>query len=176
MKQLRLDVNKSCCGSGCMSKICQDKLRELRRYYFTLTSDEQDTYLSIHMWMVSNRSSDISISFEYYIFHALQCCTVAFKISLCVSNMRLHLAQQRVLNGDHSIQCSYCPSMKGTTRRHAIGWMKNYFKLNCEVMPTTCRMHLSDNYTQREVYDSYRSNMSHHNICRRDREWERVCV
>ena len=48
--------------------------------------------------------------------------------------------------------------MKGVGR-HAIGWMKIYFQLNCEVMPTTGRMHLSDNYTRREVYDVYRSEM-----------------
>ena len=40
-----------------------------------------------------------------------------------------------------------------------IGWMKIYFQFNCEVMPTTGRMHLSDNYTRREVYDVYRSEM-----------------
>ena len=51
------------------------------------------------------------------------------------------------------------PSMKGALGRNAIGWMKNYFKLNCEVMPTTGRLHLSDNYTRREVYDAYKSEM-----------------
>ena len=40
-----------------------------------------------------------------------------------------------------------------------IGWMKIYFQFNCEVMPTTGRMHLSDNYTRGEVYDVYRSEM-----------------
>ena len=49
--------------------------------------------------------------------------------------------------------------MKGALGRNAIGWMKIYFNLNCEVMPTSGRLHLSDNYTRREVYDSYRSDM-----------------
>ena len=49
--------------------------------------------------------------------------------------------------------------MKGAIGRHAIGWMKIYFQFNCEVMPTTCRMHLSDNYTHREIYDFYRLEM-----------------
>ena len=49
--------------------------------------------------------------------------------------------------------------MNGASERNAIRWIKNYFNLNCEVMPTTGRLHLSDNYTRREVYDAYRSDM-----------------
>ena len=49
--------------------------------------------------------------------------------------------------------------MKVASRRNVISWMKNHFKLNCEVMPTAGRLHLSDNYTRREVYDVYRSDM-----------------
>ena len=37
--------------------------------------------------------------------------------------------------------------------------MKIYFQFNCEVIPITSRMHLSDNYTRREFYDVYRSKM-----------------
>ena len=128
-KQLGLDVNKLCCARGCMSMIGKDKLRELRRYYFSFTNDNQDTYLTTHMEMVSGKSSDISISCEYYIFYAQQCCRVAFKFSLCVSNRRLNRVQQQVINGDLSIHCNNVPSMNGAARRHDIGWMKNYFKL-----------------------------------------------
>ena len=157
--QLRVDINKDCCARGCMSAIGKDKLRALRRYYFSLTGDEQDTYLMTHMHMVKDILSNIKISFEYYLFYSQQCCRVAFKISLCVSNMRLHRVQQRVLNGDTCVDGGDVPSMKGASGRNAIGWMKNYFKLNCEVMPTTGRLHLSDNYTRREVYDAYKSVM-----------------
>ena len=157
--QLKVDVSKDCCARGCMSAIGKDKLRSLRRYYFSLTGDEQDTYLMTHMQMLKDILSDIKISFEYYHFYGLQCCRVAFKISLCVSNLRLHRVQQRVINGDLSIDGGDVPSMKGASGRNAIGWMKNYFKLNCEVLPTTGRLHLSDNYTRREVYGVYRSDM-----------------
>ena len=157
--QLRVDVGKDCCARGCMKSIGKDKLRSLRRYYFSLTGDEQDTYLGTKMQMVKAIWSDIKISFEYYLLDAQQCCRVAFKISLCVSNMRLHRVQQRVLNGDLNSDGGSVPSMKGALGRNAIGWMKIYFNLNCEVMPTSGRLHLSDNYTRREVYDSYRSDM-----------------
>ena len=110
--------------------------------------------------MVLDKASDISISFEYYLFTARQCCRVAFKIALCVSNMRLHRVQQRVLNGKNPIEDDNLPSMKGASGRNAICWMKTYFKFNCEIMPTTGRLHLSNNYTRREVYDSYRLEIS----------------
>ena len=158
-KQVGFDVNKTCCARGCMSLIGKSKLRELRRFYFSMTGDEQDTYLGSHMQMVSDKTSGIKVSFEYYIYHAQQICRVAFKIALCVSNMRLNRVQQRLLSGDQMLKCKEVPSMKGAIGRHAIGWMKIYFQFNCEIMPTTGRMHLSDNYTRREVYDVYRSEM-----------------
>ena len=44
-KELGFDVNKTCCARGCMTMIGKSNLQELRRYYFSMTSDEQDTYL-----------------------------------------------------------------------------------------------------------------------------------
>ena len=158
-KQIGFDVNKTCCARGCMSMIGKTKLRELRRHYFSMTGDEQDIYLTSHMQLVTDKSAGIKVSFEYYIFHSQQICRVAFKIALRVSNMRLHRVQQRLLSGDQMVNSKEVPSMKGAIGRHAMGWMKNYFKLNCEVMPTTGRMHLADNYTRREVYDVYRTDM-----------------
>ena len=158
--QLTLDVNKPCCARGCMATIGKQNLQSLRRYYFSLNGDEQDTYLMTHLQIVSDKATDISMSFEYYLFTARQCCRVAFKIALCVSNMRLHRVQQRVLNGNNPVEDDNLPSMKGASGRNAITWMKTYFKFNCEIMPTTGRLHLSDNYTRREVYYSYRSEMS----------------
>ena len=73
--------------------------------------------------------------------------------------MRLHRVQQRLLSGDQMLNCKEVPTMKGAIGRHAIGWMKIYFQLNCEVMPTIGRMHLSNNYTRGELYDVYRSEM-----------------
>ena len=68
--QLTLDVNKTCCARGCMATIGKQNLRSLRRYYFSLNGDEQDTYLMTHLQIVSDKSSDILISFEYYLFMA----------------------------------------------------------------------------------------------------------
>ena len=109
--------------------------------------------------MVWDKTSGISISFEYYLFTVQQCSRVAFKIALRVSNMSLHRVQLRVLNGDSNIETDNAPNMKGTWGRNVASWMKSYFKLHCQVIPTTNRLHLYDNYTCQDVYDSYRSKM-----------------
>ena len=87
--------------------------------------------------MVKDIWSNIKISLEYYMFTERQCCRVSFKIALCVSNMRLHRVQQRVLNGDLSIDGGDVPRMKGASGRNAISSMKDYLKLNCEVTQTS---------------------------------------
>ena len=96
---------------------------------------------------MSDKSSGVKVSFDYYIFHAQQLCRVAFKIALCVSNMQLHRVQQCLLSRDQMLNCKEVPSIKGA--------LKIYFQFNWEVMSTIGRMHLSDNYTRREVYDVY---------------------
>ena len=60
--------------------------------------------------------------------------------------MRLHKVQQEVLNGDFDIDCGIVPSIKDASRRNVVDWMNEYFKHNCDVMHTTGRLHLSDNY------------------------------
>ena len=54
--------------------------------------------------------------------------------------------QQEVLNGDFDIDCGIVPSIKDASRRNVVDWMNEYFKHNCDVMHTTGRLHLSDNY------------------------------
>ena len=130
-------MEKPCCARGCMINIGKKKLKDLSHYYFSLNGDEQDTYLSTHMQMVKDTSSSLSISFKYYNFLREQCCRAAFKIVFCVSNLRLQRVQQRVLHGDFIICSDDLPSMKGSKGRHVVIWMKNYFQLHCEVMPTT---------------------------------------
>ena len=64
---------KSSRQRGCMNAIGKDKLWSLRQYYFSLTGDEQDTYLATKMQMVKAIWSDIKISFEYYLFPVQHC-------------------------------------------------------------------------------------------------------
>ena len=41
----------------------------------------------------------------------------------------------------------------------AVSWMENYFALNAEVLPTSEKMHLMDNYTRYEVFTLYKEDI-----------------
>ena len=41
----------------------------------------------------------------------------------------------------------------------AISWMENYFALNAEVLSTSWKMHLMDNYTWYEVFMLYKEDI-----------------
>ena len=50
-------------------------------------------------------------------------------------------------------------SGRGLVGQNATNWMRNYCRLHCEVMPTTGRLHLSDNYTCDELFQIYKEEM-----------------
>ena len=50
-------------------------------------------------------------------------------------------------------------SERSLVGQNATNWMQNYFCLHCEVMPTTGRLHLSDNYTCDELFQIYKEEM-----------------
>ena len=51
------------------------------------------------------------------------------------------------------------PRIVGVVGQHAISWMERYFRLNTDVMPTSGKLHLMDNYTRFEVYTLYKDDM-----------------
>ena len=89
----------------------------------------------------------------------MKCCRVAFKISYSIGNMRLQRIQHRLLNGWWVPLNNIDSPCKGLIGRHAVRWMEIYFSKQCEVMPTTRRLHLSDNFTRREVYLAFQDEM-----------------
>ncbi|KAH7284934.1 hypothetical protein KP509_33G003100 [Ceratopteris richardii] len=91
------------------------------------------------------------VGFEYFFTQGMPCCRAAFKIAMGVGNFRIHRVQQGFLNGDLILD-TFHVGTKGSVGRHAMNWMMNYFSLHCEVMPTTGRLHLSDNFTRREKH------------------------
>ena len=48
---------------------------------------------------------------------------------------------------------------KGLIGSHAIKWMEIYFSKQCDVMLTTGRLHLFDNFSPHEVYQAYKDDM-----------------
>ena len=158
--QLHHDVLKKCCQSECLSKIGKRGLQAIRHVYFSLNGEEQDTFIADRLQLISDGGSRTSVSFEYYLTVNDRCCRKAFKIALGIGNLRLNRIHCRCLSGDAFFEDPYVEiSGKGLVGKHAVIWMQNYFRMHCEVMPTTGRLHLPDNYTRDELYQIYKDEM-----------------
>ena len=70
--------------------------------------------------------------------------------------MRLHRIQLRLVKGSWVPFDKNTTGYKGLIGRHVIRWMEIYFPKQCDIMPTTGRLHLSDNITHDEVYQLYK--------------------
>ncbi len=158
--QLQHDISKKCCLSSCLAKIGRRGLQGIRHSYFSLNGEEQDTFLADRLQLMRDPSSGKNVSFEYYLNVNDRCCRKAFKIALGLGNLRLNRIQCRYISGDTFENNSVVEiSGKGLVGQHAIYWMQNYFRMHCEVMPTTGRLHLADNYTRDELYQIYKDEM-----------------
>ena len=135
-------------------------LQLLRQCDFSLNGEEQDTFLIARLQLVNDSSSRNTIWFDYYLNMTDKCCRQAFKIALGVGNMRLNRVQQCCLFG-YSVYETPAGEIsgRGLVGQNAINWMQNYFRFHCEVMPTTGRLHLSDNYTRDELFQIYRDEL-----------------
>ena len=160
-RQLLCDLNKSCCANLCLSTYGKSRLRETRQKYLSLNGEEQDTFLLSHMQLkLDHKAGPNSTQVEYFLGLNTKCCRAAFKITHSIGNMRLQRVQERLLKGSWVQFDQNGSGCKGQIGQQAIRWMEVYFSKQCEVMPTTGRLHLSDNFTRREVYQSYKDDMS----------------
>ena len=159
-RQIVCDSSKTCCGNLCLSKFGKANLRVMREKYLSLNGEEQDTFLISHMQLVRDHTPGASSTHvEYFLGIGTKCCRAAFKIAHSIGNMRLQRIQHRLLKGSWIPFDKIAYAGKGLVGRHAINWMENYFSKQCDIMPTTGRLHLSDNFTRREVYQAYKDDM-----------------
>ena len=100
-----------------------------------------------------------SMHIEYYLALSIKSCQVAFKIAYSISNMRLQRIQTRLVKGSWVPFNNKVSGCKGLVGRHAGRWMEIYFSKQCDIMSTTGRLHLSDNFTHREIYQVYKDEM-----------------
>ena len=158
--QLLRDVAKKCCLAECLVKSGKHGLKSIRHWYLSLNGEEQDTFLADRLQLVQDSSLGSKVSFEYYINISDRCCRKAFKIAFGIGNMRLDRIHRRCLSGDAMVESVGSDvSSRGLVGQHAVIWMKNYFGMHCDVMPTTGRLHLSDNYTRDELFRIYKDEM-----------------
>ena len=94
----------------------------------------------------------------------MKSCRVAFKIAYNIGNMRLERIQHRLLKGSWVLFNNKASICKGLLGRHAITWMERYFSKKCDIMPTTGRLQLCENFTRHEVYQAYKDDMLLYNV------------
>ena len=134
-----------CCIKNCLVGLGVKKLSALRIRYFGLNRKEQDYYLNE---AITQFKSD---QLEYY-FGSMPICRSAFKIIHGLGNARLARVQKR-------LRCFRNPRLIGPVGQMAVSWMENYFAMNAEVLPTSGKMHLMDNYTRYEVFTLYKEDI-----------------
>ena len=69
------------------------------------------------------------------------------------------LSRSRLLSTSNDSFNNKVYGCKGLIGCNAGRWMEIYFSKQCDIMPTTGRLHLSDNFTCREVYQAYKNDM-----------------
>ena len=127
-------------------------MQGLRHKYLSLNGDEQDTFMISHMQLVQDHTTrPSSMQFEYYLALSMKNFLVAFKIAYSIGNMRAERIQHRLVKGSWVPLKNKASGCKGLVGRHAVRWMEIYFSKQCDIMPTTRRLHLSDNFTRCEV-------------------------
>jgi hypothetical protein len=108
--------------------------------------DYHPTHATIRRRTACNDASTRkNVSFKYYLSIRDKWSRNAFKIALGLGNMRLHQIQHRNITGDGFVD-NYGEDVngKGIVGNNTIIWMQNYFRMYCEVMPITGRLHLLD--------------------------------
>ena len=89
-----------------------------------------------------------------------KCCWVVFKIAHNIGSMRLQRIQLRLVKRSCIPFDMNSSGIKGLIGRHCINWMDwIYLSKQCDIMPTTGRLHLSNNFTRHEVYQEYKGDM-----------------
>ena len=84
---------------------------------------------------------------------------MAFKIIDNVGNMSLERIQHQLVKGSWVPFDNKVFGCKGLIGRHVVRWMEIYFSTQCDIMPTTGRIHLSYNFSHRVVYQAYKDDM-----------------
>ena len=132
----------------------------MREKYLSLNGDDQYTFLISHMQIIRDQGTRAtSTHVEYFLHLSIKCCITAFKIAHNIGNMRLQRIQERMVKASWIPFDTNALRGRGIIGRHCKNWMHVYFCKHCDIMPTTRRLHLSDNFTQHEVYQEYKDDM-----------------
>ncbi|KAL3676518.1 hypothetical protein R1sor_026466 [Riccia sorocarpa] len=139
-----------CCKKTCLWNLGINRLRSERKHYFRLSRTERSVYLESLVTKLERGGVVFRLS------QNLTVCRKAFKIIFCVGNSRL---QRLRLQDKHLAFIDAVARQPSAEAFILLEWLDSFFLSHCERQPTDGKYHLPKNFTKKEVYDHYRTDM-----------------
>ncbi|KAL3684460.1 hypothetical protein R1sor_002482 [Riccia sorocarpa] len=139
-----------CCKKTCVWNLGINKLRRERKRYFRLSQTERAVYLESLVTKLEKGGVVFRLS------QNLTVCRKAFKIIFCVGNSRL---QRLRLPDKHPASIDTVARQPSAEAFILLEWLDSFFLSHCERQPADGKYHLPNNFTKKEVYDHYRTDM-----------------
>ncbi|KAL3685398.1 hypothetical protein R1sor_003420 [Riccia sorocarpa] len=147
---LNREQRQFCCRKTCVWNLGINRLRSERKRYFRLSRTERAVYLESLVTKLEKGGVVFRLS------HNLNVCRKAFKIIFCVGNSRL---QRLRLPDKHPTSIDTVARQPSAEAFILLEWLDSFFLSHCERQPVDGKYHLSNNFTKKEVYDHYRTDM-----------------
>ncbi|KAL3685046.1 hypothetical protein R1sor_003068 [Riccia sorocarpa] len=139
-----------CCKKTCVWNLGINRLRSEHKRYFCLSRTERSVYLESLVTKLESGGVIFRLS------QKLTVCHKAFKIIFCVGNSRL---QRLRLQDKHPASIDTVARQPSAEAFILLEWLDSFFLSHCERQPTDGKYHLPNNFTKKEVYDHYRTDM-----------------
>ncbi|KAL3696201.1 hypothetical protein R1sor_010277 [Riccia sorocarpa] len=145
------DQRQFCCSKTCVWNLGINMLRRERKLYFRLTRSERAVYLDTLITKLKGGRVTYRLSQNIFV------CRKAFKIVFSVGNNRL---QRMRLEDKHPAALNTVVRQPSAQAFILLEWLDSFFLSHCERQPGDGKYHLPNNFTKKEVYDHYKTDMS----------------
>ncbi|KAL3682515.1 hypothetical protein R1sor_000537 [Riccia sorocarpa] len=145
------DQRQFCCSKTCVWNLGINMLGRERKLYFRLTRSERAVYLDTLITKLKGGRVTYRLSQNIFV------CRKAFKIVFSVGNNRL---QRMRLEDKHPAALNTVVRQPSAQAFILLEWLDSFFLSHCERQPGDGKYHLPNNFTKKEVYDHYKTDMS----------------
>ncbi|KAL3676464.1 hypothetical protein R1sor_026412 [Riccia sorocarpa] len=148
---LSRDHRQFCCTKTCVWNLGIKTLCHERKLYFRLTRFERTVYLDILITKFKGGRVTYRLSQNIFV------CRKAFKLIFSVGNNRL---QRMWVEDKHPAAMNTVVKQPSAQAFILLQWLDSFFLSHCEKQPGDGEYHLPYNFTKKEVYDHYKTDMS----------------
>ncbi|KAL3683390.1 hypothetical protein R1sor_001412 [Riccia sorocarpa] len=148
---LSRDHRQFCCTKTCVWNLGIKTLRHERKLYFRLTRSERAVYLDTLITKYKGGRVTYRLSQNIYV------CRKAFKLIFSVGNNCL---QRMRVEDKHPAAMNTVVRQSSAHAFLLLEWLDSFFLSHCERQPGDRKYHLPNNFTKKEVYDHYKTDMS----------------